>query len=76
MTTKELKAMLGEYSGLLLYPQTEQQEADKLPYTKSYWRIAHMQDSAVDASRINVISGNIDMHINRLKELKETIKQQ
>ena len=73
MTTTELKALLGKYAGLLLYPQTPNQEKGKLPFTKSYWRIAKMKESKVDEARIKAIKENIDMHIDALRKIKKDL---
>ena len=73
MTPEELKARLGKYAGLLLYPQTEEQESRKLPFTKAYWRIAKMNGTNVSDVRLYAIKENIDLHIDALRRLRDDL---
>ena len=73
MIPKDLKQLLGDYSGLLLYPTNKEQEAAKLPYTKDSFKQYSFKETKVTQARIDAVKSNIDYHIKELRKLKKAL---
>jgi len=64
MKPADLKAKLGKYAGLLLYPA----------FTRSYWRQVVHKDLTIQPDRVEAICKAIDQHIKELKRIKNELK--
>ena len=64
MKPNELKAKLGKYAGLLLYPV----------FTKEYWRQVVHKDLTIQPERIAAIRESINQHIKELQKLEKELR--